>query len=90
MEEQNIVNADSTTEKIGAYFDSIKSIETYDDLIVITGDSKNDKTWEFNVAVGVIDKANPTAAPTWKILSWAYPNYVVYDTLIRDGYIYGW
>ncbi len=85
MEEQNIVVGD-TTEKIGKYFESIKSIETYDDLIVITGHSKG--TGNVNVAVGVIDKANPTNAPTWKILRWAWANYVIHDTLIQDGYIY--
>ena len=86
MEEQNIIKADGTTEKIGEYFESIKSIETYDDLIVITGHSKG--TGNVNVAVGVIDKANPTNAPTWKILRWAWANYVIHDTLIQDGYIY--
>ncbi len=89
MEEQTILH-NSKTEKIGYFFESIKSINSYDDVIIITGHSRGvDETdGTLKVAVGVIDKADPTKAPEWKIVKWLWANYVVYDTLIQDGYVY--
>lgn len=89
MEEQTILH-NGKTEKIGYFFESIKSINSYDDVIIITGHSRGvDETdGTLKVAVGVIDKADPTKAPEWKIVKWLWANYVVYDTLIQDGYVY--
>ena len=87
MEEQTFVVGEWTM-KGSNYFEKINTIAAHDDLIVITGKSKSQTTWKVNILVGVIDKENPTAAPTWKLLTWGYENFVVHDALIRDGYLY--